>query len=172
MLLVPAAFSDVIVGVHVLGAIVGFGIVFAYPLLLGAAARRDPGATPFLLRARTQLGRYIVNPGLLVVVLAGIYLASDEHRWSAFFVQWGIGVAIVIGAVVGSFMIPREGKLAKLAARDLEAAGVGASGAATADDVAWSEEYLAMSRQVAIGGAILDLLVVITVFVMAAHAGA
>ena len=31
-----------------------------------------------------------MNPALLVLVLgAGIYLASDGHLWSEFFVQWG-----------------------------------------------------------------------------------
>ena len=173
LLVTPAvAFSDFILAVHILAVVIGFGATFAYPLIFAATRKADPKVVPWLWSVIQRIDRYVVNPGLLVVVLAGVYLASDEHRWSAFFVQWGIGVAIVIGAVVGSFMIPREGKLATLAARDLEAAAVGASGTATVDDVAWSEEYLTMSRQVAIGGAILDLLVVITVFVMAAHAGA
>jgi hypothetical protein len=169
MLLVPAAFSDVIVGVHVLGAIVGFGIVFAYPLLLGAAARRDPGATPFLLRARTQLGRYIVNPGLLVVVLAGIYLASDEHRWSQFFVGWGIVAAVVIGGVEGAVIMPRAGKLAAIAERDLAASAVPAGGQRTS--ATWSDEYAAGLRVLTRAALAVQAIVVVPVILMALHAG-
>jgi hypothetical protein len=73
------AFPDVILALHILGAIVGFGVVFAFPVLLSAATRNQPEVIPWLLRVRKQVGRYLVNPGLTVVVLAGIYLATDEH---------------------------------------------------------------------------------------------
>jgi hypothetical protein len=169
MLLVPAAFSDVIVGVHVLGAIVAFGIVFAYPLLLSAAARLDPGATPFLLRARVRVGRYLVNPGLLVVVLAGIYLASDEHRWSQFFVGWGIIAAIVIGGIEGSVIMRRSGRLATIAERDLAATAVAAGGQRTS--ATWSDEYTAGLRVLTRAGLVLQAIVVVTVILMALHAG-
>jgi hypothetical protein len=132
---------------------------------------------PWLFSTIQRIDRYIVNPGLAVVLVAGIYLASSEHHWSSFFVQWGIGAVVVIGAGVGSYMIPREGKLAKIAERDLAAAvagaGPGATGAAGSDDASpWSAEYEKLFKQVSIGGALLDLLVVITVFLMATHAGA
>ena len=116
------AFVDFVLAVHILAVVVAFGVTFAYPLILAAARRADPSVMPWWFSVVQRIDRYIVNPGLAVIVLAGIYLASEEHRWSAFFVQWGIGVAVVIGAVVGSFMIPREGKLAKIAERDLAAA--------------------------------------------------
>ena len=47
-----------------------------------------------------------VNPALVVILGAGIYMASDAHHWGEFFVQWGTGVVIVIGALVGSVLIP------------------------------------------------------------------
>jgi hypothetical protein len=170
-LLAPAvAFSDFVLAVHILAAVIGFGVIFAYPLLFTAAARMDPGVTPFLLRTRQKLGRVLVNPGLLVVLLAGIYLATDEHRWSSFFVQWGVGAVIAIGAVEGSLIIPRAGKLAQIAERDLAAAAVPAGGRRTT--ATWSPEYVAAFRQLSIGGALLQLIVVVTVFLMAAHAGA
>jgi Domain of unknown function (DUF1772) len=163
-----AAFVDFVLAVHILAVVVAFGVTFAYPLIFAAARRADPSVMPWWFSVIQRIDRYIVNPGLAVVVLAGIYLASEEHRWSAFFVQWGIGVAVVIGAVVGSFMIPREGKLAKIAERDLAAAG----GAGAREGSPWSAEYEKLFKQVSIGGALLDLLVVITIFVMATHAGA
>ena len=68
-----------------------------------------------------------MNPGLLVVLLAGIYLASKGHHWSEFFVQWGLGAVVVIGAVVGAVMIPTAKRAEAIAARDRGAAGGGPS---------------------------------------------
>jgi uncharacterized membrane protein len=168
-MLAPAvAFSDFILAVHILGVVVGFGVVFAYPVLAVAAARTDPSVTPWLLRTRQRVGRYLVNPGLLVVILAGIYLAGHEHRWSSFFVGWGILAAIVIGAIEGSVIIPRSGRLARVAERDLAATAVPGGGQRTS--ATWSSEYTAGARQLSRASMLLQAIVVVTVFVMATHA--
>jgi hypothetical protein len=173
VLATPAvAFANFVLAIHILAVVIAFGATFAYPLIFAAARRADPSVMPWLWSLLQRIDRYLINPGLGVVVLAGIYLASSEHHWGSFFVSWGIGVAIVIGAAVGAFTIPRYGRLAELAERDLAAApaGGGAPGARRA--VVWSAEYQQLAKQVSIVGSILDLLVVITVFVMATHAGA
>ena len=69
MLVSAVAFPDFILAIHILGAVIGFGVVFAFPVLFGAATRTDPGVIPWLLRARCSVGRYLVNPGLTFVVL-------------------------------------------------------------------------------------------------------
>jgi hypothetical protein len=177
---VYASFNDFVLAIHILGVVIGFGATFAYPLIFAAAAR-DPKVTPWLWSTIQRIDRFIVNPGLTVVLLAGVYLASSEHRWGSFFVSWGIAAVVIIGGGVGSFMIPREGRLAELARRDLAAvpaggggggggAGGGGGGAGGAGDSPWSPEYQKLARQVATGGAVLDLIVVITVFIMATHA--
>jgi Predicted integral membrane protein (DUF2269) len=168
VLVVAASFADFIVAVHVLAAIVGFGGAFVFPLLLTAAGRMDPAVIPWLLRVRQRLGRYLVNPGLLVVVLAGVYLATDEHYWSSLFVGWGILAAIMIGAIEGSVVIPRAGRLAVVAERDLAAATV--AGGAQRTSASWSPEYLAGFRVLSMAGIALQAIVVVTVFVMATHA--
>ncbi|MGB9186125.1 MAG: hypothetical protein WCB67_18905 [Solirubrobacteraceae bacterium] len=173
MLATPAvAFVSFVLAIHILAVVIGFGATFTYPLIFATARRADPSVMPWLWSLIQRIDRYVVNPGLGMVLVAGIYLAAHEHKFGAFFVQWGFGAVVVIGAVVGSYMIPREGKLAKLAERDLAAARAGGGGSGSAGDVAWSEEYQKLVRQVSIGGALLDLLVVITVFMMATQAGA
>jgi hypothetical protein len=164
------AFADVVLAVHILAVVIGFGVVFAYPLLLTAAARMDPSVMPWLLRARQRLGRVLINPGLLVLLLAGIYLATDEHQWSFFYVQWGIAAVIAIGAIEGSFLIPRSGRLAGLAERDLAAAAVPAGGQRTT--AMWSPEYVSAFRALSIASGLLQLIVVVTVVLMATRAGA
>lgn len=165
---VAVAFPDVIVGVHVLGAVIGFGVLFAFPPLLTAAARLQPEVTPWLLRMRQRLGRVVVNPGLTIVVLAGIYLAADEHFWHAFFVAWGIGAALVLGALEGSVIIPRAGRLARVAERDLAATAMPGGGQRIS--ATWSAEYLRGYRVVAVAGFVMQAIVVVTVLIMASHA--
>jgi hypothetical protein len=158
--LVPAvAFSDFILAIHILAAIAGFGIVFAYPLLLSAASRTNPAALPWLLRTRQRLGRYLVNPALLVLVIAG-----------AFYVGWGIAAAILIGAIEGVFMTRGTGHLAEVAERDLAGTAVPAGGQRTS--ATWSPEYSAGLTRVTNAGLALQAIIVVTVFLMATHAGA
>jgi Predicted integral membrane protein (DUF2269) len=165
-----AAFPDVILAIHILGAVVGFGFVFAFPVLFAAAVRSDPAVIPWLLRARQRVGRYVVNPGLLVVVVAGIYLATDEHQWGNFYAGWGIIAAIVLGALEGSFIVRPAGRLADLAERDLAATAVPAGGQRTS--ATWSPEYTEALRRFSLAGNAMALVVVVTVFFMATHLGA
>lgn len=168
-MLVPAvAASDFILAVHILGVVIGFGIVFAFPLVLAAAAKTDPALIPWLLRIRQRLGRLVVNPGLLVVLLAGLGLAADEHVFGSFYVGWGIIAVIVIGGVEGSVVIPRSGRLAEIAERDLSATAVPGGGRRTSAE--WSAEYQADAARLARATMLTQAIIVITVFVMATHA--
>jgi uncharacterized membrane protein len=160
-----ATFTDYVLAVHILGVVIAFGATFAYPVIFASARRADPSVMPWLFSVMQRIDRFIVNPGLTLVLIAGIVLASKFHVWSEFYVQWGLASVVVIGAGVGAFMIPREGKLAKVAQRDLEAAPVGGGGGSP-----WSPEYDKLLRQVSVGGLVLDLIVIVTIFLMATHA--
>jgi hypothetical protein len=151
-------FPQVAIAIHVMAAVFAFGVTFAYPVFLTVGRRRDPRAMPWFHRMQQQIGRRVINPGLTVVVIAGIYLASDLHVWSHFFVQWGVGAAIVLGALEGAVMIRYEGKLAELAERDIAAAGDG--------PVTFSPEYEALFKRLGTAGAVMSLLVLATVYVM------
>jgi hypothetical protein len=156
--LIAVTFPQIVVAIHVMAVVFAFGITFAYPVFLTVGRRRDPRAMPWFHRMQQQIGRRVINPGLAVVVIAGIYLASDLHVWSHFFVQWGVGAALVLGALEGSVMIRSEGKLAELAERDIAAAGNG--------PVTFSAEYDAMFKRVGTIGAAMSLLVLATIYVM------
>src|ERR1700727_827523 len=160
MLASAATFTDYVLAFHILGVVIAFGATFAYPVIFAAARRADPSVMPWLFSTMQRIDRFIVNPGLALVLIAGIILASKFHVWSEFFVQWGVAAVVVIGAGVGAFMIPREGKLAKVAQRDLEAVPSDAGDAvptAAGERSPWSAEYDKLFRQVAIGGAVLDV---------------
>jgi Predicted integral membrane protein (DUF2269) len=158
VLVVGVAFYQVVLAVHIMAVVVAFGVTFAYPLFDVIGHRLDPRAIPWYHRMQVLIGQRLISPGLAVVLIAGIYLASKLHQWGQFYVQWGLAVAIVLGALGGLFFAPRERRLAELAERDLSASA--------GPEVTWSEEYLTTRRLNAIVGSASSLLVLVTVYLM------
>jgi hypothetical protein len=155
-----AALYDYILAVHVMAVVIAFGVTFAYPIMFAVGARHSAQSMPLLHRIEYTIERYLINPGLLLVVLAGIYLASKGHHWSEFFVQWGLGAAIAIGGLVGSVMLPTAKRAEQIAARD-----IGAS--ANPQEPEMSAEYQALARRLATVGSGLSVLVLVTILFMA-----
>jgi hypothetical protein len=158
-----ASFTEIVLGVHISAVVVAFGAFFAYPIVYTYGMRLDPRHIGWWHRVEGRIGVVVTTPGLAVVILAGIYLASKEHQWSRFYVQWGLASALVLGGLAGAFFTPQERRAAELADRDIEAAGGSA-------DVTFSPEYLAVSRRIAIVGSLSSVLVLATVLIMALRA--
>lgn len=150
---------DVVLGVHILAVVIAFGVTFAYPIIFAVGARQDPRSLPLLHRIELTTERILVNGGLVLVLGAGIFLASDGHHWSEFFVQWGIAAVVVVGAIVGAVMIPATKRAIEIAERDIAAAGDG--------EVVMSADYQALVRRLNVVGTALSALVIATVFIMA-----
>ena len=159
MLATAVVFWHVALAVHIIFVVAAFGLLLAYPFIMVAVERFDRRSVPVLLRVRQLLGRSLVNPGLLIVVVAGVYLAADRHQWHEFYVQWGIGAVLVIGALEGAYVVRQTGRLAELAARDISASP--ASG-----EIAWSSDYLAARTRHDQVNVLLAMLVVVTIFLM------
>jgi hypothetical protein len=163
---------NVVLAIHIVGVVIAFGVTFAYPIMFALAARHDPRSLPLMHRIERLIDRALINGALVVVLGAGIYLATDGHHWKAFFVQWGIGAIVVIGALVGSVMIPTSKRAQEAAERDLAAAGgtaPAAGGVASAEGatLTMSAEYRRLARRLATVGSLLSLLVLATIFIMA-----
>jgi uncharacterized membrane protein len=159
------ALYEVVLALHIIAVVVAFGATFAYPMILGTVTRTDPRALPAVYRAIHAISRRIINPGLVAVLVFGVYLASKLHLWHAFFVQWGLAVVVVIGAVEGAYLGPKEKRLVAVAEADVAAAG--ADG-----EVVQSAEHQALVRNIGAAGALMDVLVLLTIYFMATHAGA
>jgi hypothetical protein len=172
---IAASLFEVVLAIHIMAVVVAFGVTFAYPIMFAVAARHDPRALPLMHRVEYTIERTLINPGLLLVILAGIYLASKGHFWSDFFVQWGLGAAIVIGALVGAVMIPTAKRAELAAARDVAAAGdaaaAGTGTAAGAGEIVMSDEYRALVKRLTVVGSGLSGLVLVTILFMALHVG-
>jgi hypothetical protein len=149
----------IVLAIHVATIVVTLGAIFARPLVFAMASRHDPRSLPVLHRIEYTIERYLVWPGLLVVVLSGAYLTSFDEHWNAFYVRWGIGVVVLIAVALGVVMIPSARRARSVAERDVrEAPAVGA--------VDLSAEYRMLSRRMSIVGAVLSLLILVTLLFM------
>lgn len=147
----PAAVTlyDSILALHIAAVVVTFGAVFAHPVLFRLSAG-EPRYRPVVWRAVHAIDR-LVTWGMLVILAAGIYLATDRHYWSEAWVGFSLGALVVIGGIVGGVLVPRERKAIELADRDPE-----------------SPELAAITRTVSLAGGLLSVLVLVTIYVMTA----
>jgi len=158
-MLAPAVFFwQIVLAIHVVFVVAAFGALVAYPVIALAAERLDRSSVPLLHRVRQVLGRSMINPGLVVVAIAGIYLAADLKTFHDFYVQWGIAVIVILGALEGAFVSRQSGRLAELAEHDIKAAEGG--------EVKWSSEYVTARGRADQVNALMAVLVIVTVFLM------
>jgi len=158
--LTPAAsLYDFILALHIIGVMLAFGWTFTLPIVYMVAAKRDPRSLPVLHRIELTVSRFMLNPALVVILAAGIFLASDGHHWKEFFVQWGLGAIVVIGGLVGAVLIPAAKRAEEAATRQLE----GWSGG----EFTPGPEYQAAVRPLNLWGSLASLLVLVTIVIMA-----
>ncbi len=154
-----AALYEYVLGLHIIGVVLAFGWTFALPIMFAYAGAQDPRGLPMLHRLEVRLNRVMLNPALVVILAAGIYMASDQHHWSEFFVQWGLAAVVIIGAVVGAVMIPAAKTAADVVERDLASHSGG--------EFKPSDEYRALVRRLTLAGGALWILVLATIVIMA-----
>lgn len=141
---------------HILAVVIAFGPTFGYGIFFSVLPKH-PRSAPALIEGVRRVDRYLVNPGLIVLLIAGIIVLADSGSvWDGgqFFVVWGFIAIIALFGVQHGFFVPQTARLQKLAERDL----------ATGDTL--SAEFEATSQRIAQVGAAAGLLVVLTVFFM------
>jgi hypothetical protein len=166
---VPAVtFFTFVLAVHIAAIVIAFGVTFAYPVMYAVGIRAEPLSMPGLHRIQDSVGKFVISPFMGVALLAGIYLASKLHSWSDFYVQWGLGVIIVLGGLGGAFFAPRERRLAELAQRDIAAAQQASPGA---KEVVFGAEYKQVRQRLFMVNLIANALVLLTIYFMTAQTG-
>src|ERR1700716_851970 len=150
-----ASAYDYLLALHIIAVVIAFGWTFALPIVYVVGAKADPRSLPVLHRIEYTIMRLVLNPALVVLLAAGIFLASDGHHWSEFFVQWGLAAVIVIGAVAGAVLIPTSNRAEEAAGRDLAGWNGG--------EFEPGEEYSAAIRRLNIVGSAASLLVLVTI---------
>jgi uncharacterized membrane protein len=139
---------------HVLAVVVAFGPTFAYALF-SAVSQKYPRATPALLEGIQRSDRYLVTPGMVILLLAGIYLLADgDWKTSEAFISVGFVAIFVLFGLQHGFFTPQVRRAREIAERDLE----------SGDEL--SEEYVALAQRIGKVGSIAGLIVVVTIFFM------
>jgi uncharacterized membrane protein len=154
-----ASAYEIVLAVHVIAVVIAFGWTFALPIVYAVAVKSDPRSLPTLHRIELMVFRWLVNPALVVILAAGIFMASDGHRWSDFFVQWGIGVVIVLGGLVGAVLMPAARRAEAAARSDLD-------GSSRGGEFQPSAEYRSATGRLNVVGSAASLLVLVTIAFM------
>jgi uncharacterized membrane protein len=153
----PTAVTGYEIGlfIHVAAVIVALGGPFAYPFFTAIAESSDPRSVPTVLRALRRNDFAVVTPGMVILLLAGIYLLADASiSLGESWVSAGLLAIILLFAVVHGVIEPAVKKAIGVAERDL---GQG-------DEL--SEEYRALSRRMNNAGILAGLIVIVAAFFM------
>jgi uncharacterized membrane protein len=142
---------------HILAVVLAFGPTFGYAFFFSVAPQH-PRATPAILAGIQKVDRYLVNPGMVVLLLAGIgLLSASDGAWDASdaFVSVGFVAIIVLFGLQHGFFQPKVREAKALAERDLESGD------------ALSPEFEALSDRIGKVGTLAGVIVVVTIFFMA-----
>ena len=141
---------------HILAVVLAFGPTFGYALF-ASVAPQHPRATPAIMTGIQRCDRYLVNPGMIVLLIAGIYLliaSDDAWETSDAFVSVGFLAIIVLFGLQHAFFQPQVRKAKELAERDLKVGDT------------LSAEFEAVSQRIGRVGSIAGLIVVVAIFFM------
>ncbi|HET9103711.1 MAG TPA: DUF2269 family protein [Solirubrobacteraceae bacterium] len=152
MLIAAVSLTSVALAVHVAAVVVAFGPLFAYPALLAAVRRADPSALPAVYRAQHLVARRLITPALPVTLIAGLYLAAQEHAFGHVWVVVPLVVLVLLMALHRFVLIRGYRRLAR--------PGAEGEGAAPGDEVAARVTHAEL---------LAAALVLVTIYVMAAR---
>ena len=140
--------------IHILAVVLAFGPTFAYGLIFSLMPKY-PRSAPAFFEAIRKVDTYLVNPAMLVVLLAGIYVMSEGH-WDGgeLFITIGFIAIVALLGLQHAFFRPQGRKAQELAERDLKQGD------------SFSPEFEEITRRLSTVGPIAGLIVVVTIFFM------
>src|SRR3954454_16992680 len=107
---------------HILAVVLAFGPTFGYAFFFSVAPQY-PQATPAILAGVQKVDKYLVNPGMIVLLLAGFgLLSASDGAWDLndAFVSVGIFAIIALFALQHAFFQPKVREAKEIAERDLK----------------------------------------------------
>jgi uncharacterized membrane protein len=146
----------IVLFLHILAVLLAFGPTFGYAFFFSVAPQH-PQATPAILAGVQKVDKYLVNPGMVVLLLAGIgLLSASDGAWemSDAFVGFGILAILVLFGLQHGFFQPKVREAKALAERDLKGGD------------ALSPEFEALGDRIGKVGTLAGVIVVVTIFFM------
>lgn len=152
-------FYQCVLFVHVMAVVIGFGPTFVYPIVWRAGRKGDPRMLPTMLRTVERIGKTVIGPCALLILLSGIYLVEKSgFDYSSTFVQVALPILVVLIFMGPLYFGRTEAKLADLAERDVAAAGDG--------EVQLSDEFESLLAQVTLVNRLANLAILVALFFM------
>jgi Sec-independent protein secretion pathway component TatC len=93
------ALYDIVLWLHITAVVTAFGALFAYPVFLAVNAKAPIAQRAALHHAQIAFSKRVTGPAIGVILLAGIYLASDRHLWSEVWVTVPLVLLFVIAGL-------------------------------------------------------------------------
>jgi uncharacterized membrane protein len=146
----------IVLFLHVLAVVLAFGPTFGYAFFFSVAPQY-PQATPAILAGVQKVDKYLVNPGMVVLLLAGIGLLSmSDGAWSTSdaFVGVGILAILVLFGLQHGFFQPKVREAKEIAERDLKGGDT------------LSPEFEALGDRIGKVGTLAGIVVVVAIFFM------
>jgi hypothetical protein len=112
-MLATVRFYDVVLWIHITAVVTAFGALFAYPVFLAVNAKAPLAQRASFHRLQIAFSKRITGPVIGVVLLAGIYLASDAHLWSKVWVIVPFIMLLVIAGLGATVLRRGEERLAE-----------------------------------------------------------
>ena len=146
----------IVLFLHILAVVLAFGPTFGYAFFFSVAPQY-PTATPAILAGVQKVDKYLVNPGMIVLLLAGFgLLSASDGAWDLndAFVSVGIFAIVALFALQHGFFQPQVRKAKEIAERDLKSGDT------------LSPEFEAIAQRFGQVGTLAGIIIVVTVFFM------
>jgi hypothetical protein len=158
--MVLAAYYDagykIFLFLHITAVVVALGPTFGYGIFFSVLPQY-PRSAPAMIAGIRRIDRYLVNPGMVVLLIAGIVLLADSSsiwKGSQFFIVWGFLAIIGLFGLQHGFFGPQTDRLRQIAEKDLESGDT------------LSAEFEATSQKLAQVGGATGILILLTIFFM------
>ncbi len=76
--------------------VAAFGVTFAYPIVIPWLRATHPSAMPTVHASQARIGRRLIGPVSTLVLLTGIYLATDRNLWDQAWVTVPFVIIIIL----------------------------------------------------------------------------
>lgn len=113
--LLAVQFYDVVLWIHISAVVTAFGPLFAYPVFLAVNARAPLAQRAGFHRMQIVFSKRVTGPVIGVILLAGVYLATDREQWDQPWVTISFAMLIVIAGLGATVLRRAEEQLASSA---------------------------------------------------------
>jgi Sec-independent protein secretion pathway component TatC len=103
---------DVVLWVHITAVLIAFGALFAYPVFLAVVAKAPIAQRATFHHAQIAFSKRVTGPTIGVILLAGVYLATDADLWSETWVTVPFVLLFVIAGLGATLLRRGEESLA------------------------------------------------------------